>query len=105
MCEIEKRLQELKIELPESPDAMANYVSVQKAGNLWFFSGSGPMKDGRPTVTGRLGENLTTEQGYEAARQAGLNLLSTLKKYLQGDWSRLEQIVKIQGFVNSSHRL
>lgn len=51
---------------------------------------------------GRLGENLTTDEGYEAARLAGINLLAVLKRELNGDWDRLEQIVKVQGFVNST---
>ena len=100
--DVEKKLKELKIELSAGPSPMANYVSVQKAGTLWFFSGAGPLKDGKATVTGRLGENLTTEQGYAAAREAGIVLLASLKRELNGDWERLEQIVKVQGFVSST---
>ena len=81
---------------------MANYVSVQKAGDIWFFSGAGPFENGKPAVFGRLGENMTTEEGYDAARLAGINLLAILKRELGGDWNRLEQIIKIQGFVNSA---
>ena len=103
MNEVDRKLLELGIELPESQSPMANYVSVQKAGSLWFFSGAGPMKDGKPTCLGRLGENLTIEQGYAAAREAGINLLATLKTALGGDWDRLEQIVKVQGFVCSTN--
>ncbi len=101
--DVEKKLKELKIELSAGPSPMANYVSVQKAGTLWFFSGAGPLKDGKATVTGRLGENLTTEQGYAAAREAGIVLLASLKRELNGDWERLEQIVKVQGFVSSTN--
>ena len=86
--DVEKKLKELKIELSAGPSPMANYVSVQKAGTLWFFSGAGPLKDGKATVTGRLGENLTTEQGYAAAREAGIVLLASLKRELNGDWER-----------------
>lgn len=100
--DVEKKLKELKIELSAGPSPMANYVSVQKAGTLWFFSGAGPLKDGKATVTGRLGENLTTEQGYAAAREAEIVLLASLKRELNGDWERLEQIVKVQGFVSST---
>ncbi|MFQ9717892.1 MAG: RidA family protein [Blautia sp.] len=100
---VEERLEELGIQLSAGPSPMANYVSVQKAGDLWFFSGAGPLKDGRPTVTGRLGENLTTEQGYQAAREAGIVLLASLKRELAGDWDKLEQIVKVQGFVSSAN--
>lgn len=102
MSTVDERLKELNIELVAAPDPMANYVSVQKAGDLWFFSGAGPFEDGKPVVFGRLGENMTTEEGYEAARLAGINLLAILKRELKGDWDKLEQIVKVQGFVNST---
>ena len=102
MNEIEKNLENLVITLDAGPEPMANYVSVQKAGDIWFFSGAGPFENGKPAVFGRLGENMTTEEGYDAARLAGINLLAILKRELGGDWNRLEQIIKIQGFVNSA---
>lgn len=102
MSEVEKKLEALGIVLDAGPDPMANYVSVQKAGNIWFFSGAGPFKNGKPAVFGRLGENMTTEEGYQAARLAGINLLAILKRELGGNWDKLEQIVKLQGFVSST---
>lgn len=102
MYDVEKKLQELGIELVSAPDPMANYVSVQKAGGLWFFSGADPFVNGKPSIFGRLGENLDTKQGYEAARLAGINLLAILKRELGGEWSKLRQIVKVQGFVSST---
>lgn len=102
MNNVEERLKELGIDLSAGPEPMANYVSVQKAGDIWFFSGAGPFENGKPVVFGRLGENLTTDEGYEAARLAGINLLAVLKRELNADWDRLEQIVKVQGFVNST---
>lgn len=103
MNEVEKKLTELGIELVMAPEPMANYVSVQKAGDLWFFSGAGPFEEGKPAIFGRLGENLSTEEGYAAARLTGINLLAVLKRELAGDWDRLEQVVKLQGFVNSTN--
>lgn len=102
MNEVEKKLEALGIVLDAGPDPMANYVSVQKAGNIWFLSGAGPFKNGKPVVVGRLGENMTTEEGYQAARLAGINLLAILKRELGGNWDKLEQIVKLQGFVSST---
>ena len=102
MNEIEKNLENLGITLDAGPEPMANYVSVQKAGDIWFFSGAGPFENGKPAVFGRLGENMTTEEGYDAARLAGINLLAILKRELGGDWNRLEQIIKTQGCVNSA---
>lgn len=102
MHKIEERIKEAGLALPAAPEPIANYVSVQKAGELWFFSGAGPFKDGKPVMFGRLGEDMDTEEGYQAARLTGLNLLSVLKRELCGDWDRLEQVVKLQGFVNSA---
>jgi len=59
---------------------MANYVVVQRVDDMLYFSGASPMKDGKPTMTGRLGAELPIEQGYYGARQAALLLLSQLKK-------------------------
>lgn len=101
MGKIEKRLEELGIVLPEAPNAMANYVVVQRADNVLYFSGASPMKDGKPTMTGILGRDLTIEEGYEGARQAGLLLISQLKKAV-GDLDNVEQIIKVFGIVASS---
>lgn len=103
MNEIDKRLEELGIKLEAAPDPMANYVSVQKAGNLWFFSGAGPFENGKPVIFGRVGEDLTKEEAYDAARLSGINLLAIMKRELEGDWDRLVQVVKLQGFVNSTN--
>lgn len=102
MNEVDKKLEMLGIDLSVGPEPMANYVSVQKAGNIWFFSGAGPMEAGKPVVTGRLGENLMTEEGYEAARIAAVNLLAVMKRELGGNFDRLEQVVKLQGFISST---
>lgn len=97
---IEKRLSELGIELDAPVSPVANYVSVQRAGNLLFLSGAGPLRSGKPTMVGRIGEQLTVEDGYAAAREGALHLLGALKGYL-GDLDRVEQIVKLVGFVNA----
>jgi len=96
--EIEKRLEQLGIEIAPAVAPVANYVSVQQVGNLLFFSGAGPLRDGKPTIVGRLGDDLTVEQGYAAAREGAINLICALKATL-GDLDRVEQIVKLLGFV------
>lgn len=101
MSVIENRLEEMGIKLPQCPTPVANYVIAQCAGDLLFFSGAGPMKNGKPIFTGRLGEDLTIEEGYTAAREAGFNLISALKKEI-GDLDRVEQIVKLLGFVSGT---
>lgn len=89
------------IKLPNAPLPKGHYVSVQKAGNLLFFSGAGPLIDIEPEFKGRLGEEINLEQGYQAARLAGLVLLSSLERELESNWSKLEQIIKVNGFIAS----
>lgn len=101
MAEIEKKLEELGIELPIAPTPVANYVSTRRCGNLLFLSGAGPIRNGKPTVTGKLGGELTVEDGYKAARQTGLNLIAQIKREL-GDLDRVKQFVKVQGYVAST---
>ena len=101
MAKIEARLKELGLTLPESPPPMANYVSVQRTDNLLFFSGSGPFQDGKPVVFGKLGKELTIEDGYNAAKLTALNLISILKKTV-GDLDKVKQIIKLLAFVAST---
>ncbi|MBR2121682.1 MAG: RidA family protein [Lachnospiraceae bacterium] len=98
-ADVNRRLGELGIELSAAPDPVANYVSVRYAGDLLFLSGAGPFRDGKPAVKGRLGEDMTVDEGYQAARLTGINLLALLNRELKGEWDRIEQVVKVQGFV------
>ena len=97
----EDRLAELNIELPELSAPVANYVNAVQSGKLLFLAGKGPKDANGNYITGKLGENLTLEQGYEAARQAGIRQLATLKAEL-GDLSRVKRIVKVFGMVNAT---
>lgn len=99
--QIEKRLEELGIEVKEAVAPVANYVSVQRAGDLLFLSGAGPVRAGKASMTGRVGEGVSVEQGYAAAREGAVNLICALKGAL-GDLDRVEQIVKLVGFVNAA---
>ncbi|MDH5398282.1 MAG: RidA family protein [Cyclobacteriaceae bacterium] len=94
-----KRLRDMGVELPEMSAPVANYVKYVKTGNLLFLSGHGACEEGKP---GKVGSDLTIEEGYEAARLTGLCMLSTLHHAVDGDWSRVKQIVKVLGMVNSS---
>ena len=98
---IEKRLEELGITLPDAPTPRANYIPVRRSGNLLFMSGAGPFENGKPVITGKLGKELDAEQGYAAARLAGLNLIAQLKSAL-GDLDRVKQFVKVLAFVAST---
>lgn len=101
MAIAEKRIEELGLVLPTAPAPMANYVTARKVGNLLFFSGAGPFQDGKPVIFGKVGVELTQEEGYQAARLTGLNLIAQLKKEL-GDLDRVKQFVKVQAFVASA---
>jgi enamine deaminase RidA (YjgF/YER057c/UK114 family) len=97
----EARLKELKLTLPQLPKPMANYVGAVRVGNLLFVSGHGPMRDGRPIHRGKLGKDLSVEQGYQAAREVGLNLLSTVRGTL-GSLDKVKRVVKVLGMVSSA---
>lgn len=97
--DFDKKLKELNIELFTPGKPIANYVKAVRTGNLLFVAGHGPTKaDGSNTI-GKVGKDLTVEQGYEAARQTAISLLSTLKSEL-GDLNKVKRIVKVLGMVN-----
>lgn len=95
----EKKLKELGIELITPTKPMANYVKAVRTGNLIFLAGHGPTKADGTLITGKVGKELSTEQGAEAARQTAISLLSTLKAEL-GDLNKVKRIVKVLGMVN-----
>jgi enamine deaminase RidA (YjgF/YER057c/UK114 family) len=101
MPDIEKKLAELNLQLPVPPAALGAYVGFKRSGNLVFVSGQLPLKDGKPIFTGRVGKDVTTEQGYEAGKQCALNLLAHLKIAVGGDWDKVVQVVRVGGFVAS----
>ena len=98
--EPEKRLKEMNIVLNVMSKPIANYVKYVKTGNLVFLSGHGPINDKGQNVTGKLGKDLTIEEGYAAARLVGLDLISTLKDATGGDLGKVKRVVKILGLVN-----
>lgn len=100
MSVIEKKLLEKGIELSSGSMPIANYVSVQRDGNTLYFSGSSALKDGKPVYQGKLGMEVSIEEGYEAARLAAINLISIMKREI-GDLDKVEQIIKVMGFVAS----
>jgi enamine deaminase RidA (YjgF/YER057c/UK114 family) len=97
----EARLRELGIELPAPPKPVATYVPAVQAGDLLFLSGVIPVRNGKLTMEGKLGRDLTVEQGYEAARIALLNALSIVRAEL-GSLDRVKQIVRLVGHVASA---
>ena len=101
MTLIEDRLSQLGYTLPHPPEPAGNYLPANISGNqLWLAGVGARMADGS-RIAGKLGADLTVEQGYEAARWCALNLLSRMKAEL-GSLDRVERFVKVVGFINSS---
>ncbi|MCZ8517325.1 RidA family protein [Paenibacillus filicis] len=101
MSVIENKLKELDITLPVPPKPGAIYIPAVTTGKLVYTSGTVPKLDGKLMYEGKLGRDLTVEQGQKAARQTMLNLLAVLKSHL-GDLDRIEKVVKLLAFVNSA---
>src|SRR5262245_8495880 len=97
----EARLKALGIELPPAPKPVASYVPAVRTGNLVYLAGQGPVAGGKPTVTGKVGAELTEEEGYKAARATILNSLAALRAEI-GSLDRVTRIVKVVGWVNSA---
>ena len=98
---IEKLLAEKKIELPKAAIPVANYVPVVITGNLAFVAGQVTIWNGEVKFIGKLGKEYTVEQGQQAARICGLNILAQIKAALGGDLDRVKRCVKLNVFVNS----
>lgn len=96
----EAKLKALGIVLPTPGAPIANYVNAVQTGNLLFLAGKGPLPQDGKEVVGRLGKDMTIEQGYQAARSTAIAHLAVLKKEL-GDLKRVKRIVKVLGMVNS----
>ncbi|GIP41219.1 LysR family transcriptional regulator [Paenibacillus sp. J31TS4] len=101
MGQIENRLKELGIELEQVPKPVAEYVPAKTVGSLVYTSGCDCRVSGVLKYTGKVGKDLTVEQGYDAARQVMINILSVLKEHL-GELDRVKQVVKMLAFVNSA---
>ena len=97
----EAKLAELGITLPPAPKPVATYIPAVRAGDLLFLSGTGPFKDGAVVYAGKLGKDLTVEQGYEAARLTLLNALAIVRQEL-GTLDRVTRIVRLTGHVASA---
>jgi enamine deaminase RidA (YjgF/YER057c/UK114 family) len=97
--QVEARLKEMGIKLPPAVKPVANYVPAVRTGNLVFLSGHGPFTEDGSLITGKVGSELTPEQGYEAARRVAIGLLGSLKAEI-GDLEGVKRVVKLLGLVN-----
>ena len=96
---IETKLEELGITLPEAPAAVAAYQPWIRTGNLIFTSGQLPFRDGQIAYEGKLGAELSQDDGYQAARQCALNAIAQLKA-ASGNLDKIQKIVRIEGYVH-----
>jgi len=98
----EARIKELGLSLPQPPKPGGNYVPGVRVGNLLFLSGHGPGRaDGAPSARGKVGRDLSLEDGYKMAREVGINLLGTARA-LMGSLDKVKRVVKVLGMVNSA---
>ncbi|GJM17388.1 MAG: LysR family transcriptional regulator [Thermodesulfobacteriota bacterium] len=101
MTEVNNRLDELGIKLPVPPDPLGAYVPAVVSGHLLYISGQLPLKDGNLAYKGKVGDNVTEEEAYEAARIASINALAVISKEL-GGFDSLKRIVKLTGYIASA---
>ena len=97
---IEARLVELGIELPDAPAPVSNYMPYVVSGNLVFISGQVTLWNGEIQFIGKIGADMSVEQGYEAARICGLNQIAQVRAACGGDLDRVSKVVKLGAFVN-----
>ena len=98
---VEERIEKLGLKLPTAPMPIGNYVATVRVGNLLFISGQLPIENGVARYVGRIGAELTEEDGYAAARLAALNTLAQIK-FALGGFEQLAQLVRVEGHVASA---
>ena len=100
--DFDKKIKDLNIDLPKAAAPVGSYLATIEVGKLLYISGQISIdKDGN-LIKGKLGENLSVEQGYEAAKRCALSIVSQTKNHLSGDLSRVKSCIKLTGFVNST---
>ena len=99
---IDDRINELNIVLPKASPPVGSYVATKEVGKLLYISGQISIDSDGNLIKGKLGKDLTTEQGYEAAKRCALSIVSQAKKHLADDLSKIKSCIKLTGFVNST---
>ena len=98
----QKKIDELKIKLPEAKPPVGSYVATKISGKLLFISGQISISDAGELIKGKVGKELSTQDGYYAAKRCGLSIVSQAKVACGGDLSKIKSCVKLTGFVNST---
>ena len=96
----DENIKNLGLNIPELPKALANYVPFKIVGNTMYISGQAPVRNGEMIFKGKVGSDITIEEGIEAAKLCVINIIAAVKTGLGGDWSKLDCFVKLTGFVN-----
>ena len=99
---IDKRIEELKIKLPDPKDPVGAYVASKIVGNLLYISGQISTDENGNLIKGKIGKELSIDEGYQAAKRCGLSIISQVKKACNNDFSRVKSCIKITGYVNST---
>lgn len=97
----EQKIKQLGIELPQIPESLGSYQDMVRVGNLVFLSGRGPLKADGKYITGKVGQDLTTNEGYQAARLTAINQLAILKQAF-GTLDKIKRIIKVNGYVHTA---
>ena len=98
----ENKIKELKINLPEAKPPVGSYVATKIVGNLLYISGQISISENGELIKGKVGKDLTVDDGYKAAERCGLSIISQAKVACKGDLSKIKSCIKLTGFVNSS---
>ena len=96
----EENIKNLGLNIPELPKALANYVPYKIVGKTMYISGQAPVQNGELIYKGKVGSDITIEDGIKAARLCVTNIIAAVKTGLEGDWDKLDSFVKLTGFVN-----
>ena len=96
------KLKELNIDLPKAADPVGSYVATKITGKLLYISGQISMNENGELIKGKLGKELNTEAGYNAAKRCALNIIAQAKKACSNDLSKIKSCIKLTGFVNST---
>ena len=100
MHSFEENIKNLGLNIPELPKALANYVPYKIVGKTMYISGQAPVQNGELIYKGKVGSDITVEDGIEAARLCVINIIAAVKTGFEGDWDKLDSFVKLTGYVN-----
>ncbi len=98
----DNKIKELNIKLPEAKPPVGSYVATKVVGNLLYVSGQISINNNGQLIIGKVGKDLSTEDGYEAAKRCGLSIVSQVKEACKGDLSKIKSCIKLTGYVNST---